>query len=383
MFSFTFGIGLVAFAYKHPKFRGVMLIGWGFLMMGLGFVLIGLRDVINNFLSIVIANSLIYISLIMTYRGLFHFLNISVPWEKYLSSASLSFLVSVLYYFTYHNYDVNARIVGFSCSYALLCLMTAYGLLSSDRHFAPLPIQLLITTFLGIGLFYAYRAVWTSNATPLINFMNAGSIHAIAVLVIQFMVLFVTFIVVWIASDSLERELKEMTKIDPLTSLKNRRALEEFCEQEVARARCSNHPFSLIICDIDHFKVFNDHHGHQMGDRVLMQVSALLKNNVRKVDLAARYGGEQFVFALPETDCEQAEKIAEKLRLLIMNHQIPCQTNECSLSITASFGVACLHPDYPNWEALFVAADKALYRAKQSGRNCVMTARTDTWVESA
>lgn len=373
MFSFIFGGGLLIFAHKHPKFRCLSLIGWGLLLMGLGYVLLGLRQVVSYFVSIIVANSLIYVALILIYRGLFRFLKISVPGEKILSLVGLGFLVAVLFYFTYHTFDVNARIMGFSASYALLCFITAYGLTYSSQDFAPLPIRFLVVNFASIGLFHVYRVFWTSGTTPLSNFMEAGSIHAITVLTSQFIVLFVTFMVIWIASDFLERELKAMTKIDPLTGVNNRRALEDFCAQEFVRSKRTHRPFSLIVCDIDHFKQVNDNYGHPVGDQVLVAVSNLLKQNVRKVDMIARFGGEEFVLVLPETNSYQAQQVAEKLRLLVIQQVIFYQT-QASLSVTASFGVACLQAGDRSWEALLKAADQALYQAKEKGRNQVAAA---------
>ena len=99
---------------------------------------------------------------------------------------------------------------------------------------------------------------------------------------------------------------------------------------------------------------------------------------MREVDLIARYGGEEFVVVLPETNCEQAEKVAEKLRKLVMEYKIQYQKMAQPLSVTSSFGVASLPPDYLSWEAMFKAADKALYEAKKHGRNCVVIAQPDT-----
>ncbi|MEM9771991.1 MAG: GGDEF domain-containing protein [Cyanobacteria bacterium P01_D01_bin.73] len=328
---------------------------------------------IDFFYSIIAANSLIYFSLVMSCRGLFRFLHASVPWEKRITTAGLGFLVALLSYFTYREFSVNARIIGFSCCYALVCFVTAYGLLRGDRRFARLPVKLLSLTFLNVGLFHVYRVAWTLDSSPLKEFMDGGSVHAITFLESQFIVLFVAFMVIWIATDSLERELQEIIRTDPLTGVRNRRALERFCEREFLRAMRNQNPFSLVICDIDHFKSVNDTYGHQIGDQVLIEFSNLLDSNIRDSDLVARYGGEEFVVALPETEAKQARAIAEKLRHLVMNYQI-ARPAETPLSVTSSFGVACLRPGDTSWSTMLKAADDALYTAKQQGRNRVVTA---------
>ncbi|NJN46628.1 MAG: GGDEF domain-containing protein [Candidatus Competibacteraceae bacterium] len=246
--------------------------------------------------------------------------------------------------------------------------------MKSDRTFAPLPVQFLAATFVGIGLFHVYRVILTSDAAPLLDFMKAGAIHAITVITSQFIVLFVTFMVIWIASDYLERELREMAKVDPLTKVYNRRVLEEFCHKELARAQRSGQVLAIVICDIDHFKQFNDRHGHQLGDRVLAEFAGLLHSNVRTGDVVARYGGEEFVILLPETDCTQAADVAEKLRGLVKAHRVQQDRGE-PLTVSASFGVACSNPTRDQtFDNILKAADEALYQAKAQGRNRVCIA---------
>ncbi|MEM9244718.1 MAG: hypothetical protein AAGA67_03095, partial [Cyanobacteria bacterium P01_F01_bin.153] len=173
-FSFVCGCGLIAFGKKHRKFSCIALIGYGFLMMGAGLTLLGLREVIDNFLSIIVANSLIYCSLVATYQGLFRLLQISMPFAKYLSAAGLGILISILSYFTYQEYNVNARIIGFCCCYGSLYFLTIYGFIRSGRCFSDKPVRFLSVFFLIVGLYYVYRLFWTIDSLPLGKLMNAG-----------------------------------------------------------------------------------------------------------------------------------------------------------------------------------------------------------------
>lgn len=156
---------------------------------------------------------------------------------------------------------------------------------------------------------------------------------------------------------------------DPLTGLHNRRYFDERLLDECERAHRYGEKLSLIICDIDKFKAVNDTHGHQVGDSVLCWVSDILHNFVRKTDIVSRYGGEEFAILLVNTGIDQALEIAGKLKI-VFNEQW-FRLPDADVRVTLSFGVASLGGS-PDWhEALVSRADKALYRAKDSGRNQV------------
>lgn len=159
---------------------------------------------------------------------------------------------------------------------------------------------------------------------------------------------------------------------DGLTQLRIHRYFQQRLSEEIIRAKKFNHPLSLIMSDIDHFKKFNDTYGHQQGDIVLIETAKIFRLNVRDVDIAARYGGEEFAMILPEADVKEAVRIAEKLRKKIEEHKYPSKQGK--LKVTISLGVAT-YPDHAKEKDLLIkAADKALYKAKESGRNRVETA---------
>ncbi|MBW8901240.1 MAG: diguanylate cyclase [Massilia sp.] len=169
----------------------------------------------------------------------------------------------------------------------------------------------------------------------------------------------------------LRESLRRQSVLDPLTGLFNRRHFDAALKRELARARRKNVPVSLVLVDIDHFKRVNDDYGHAIGDAVLRTIAQQLRLGIREGDIACRYGGEEMVLLLPECTAADASKRAEAIRVALAAIT-PNPEGEGPESVTASFGVAAYPVHAQDAEALFWAADKALYRAKQYGRNRVV-----------
>jgi diguanylate cyclase (GGDEF)-like protein len=164
-----------------------------------------------------------------------------------------------------------------------------------------------------------------------------------------------------------------LTLIDPLTGAVNRRALESLLDKELISQRRHSLPLSVICFDLDHFKLINDEFGHAAGDLVLRQVSALAQQCCRKSDTLARIGGEEFCMVLQYTDVEGACLMAERLRSALVDTRM--RWAGVDLQVTASFGVASMGPNQAHgWRDLIHRADRAMYGAKQAGRNRVATA---------
>lgn len=170
-----------------------------------------------------------------------------------------------------------------------------------------------------------------------------------------------------------EARLLELSHHDPLTGLLNRRYLEEMFTREILRAARKNYPIGVIMADIDHFKQFNDTHGHAAGDAVLVQVAHFLQAHVRETDFTCRYGGEEFLMILPEATREITQMRAEHIREEIHELKIEYEGRPLE-AVTLSLGVAMFQEHGLTKEALFNAVDGALYRAKHEGRNRVVVA---------
>ncbi len=169
------------------------------------------------------------------------------------------------------------------------------------------------------------------------------------------------------------RQSLELAATDPLTGLNNRRYLSNHLSRQISRAKETRKACSVLMVDVDHFKRINDTHGHQAGDEVLKGISERLRFNIRGIDLACRYGGEEFVIVMPEADMPTAEKVAERLRESIADRPFELGPGRGQLLVTASLGVASLEPGDTDSEALIARADKALYAAKAAGRNRVVS----------
>ncbi|MEZ2147819.1 diguanylate cyclase [Bradyrhizobium sp. DN5] len=174
-----------------------------------------------------------------------------------------------------------------------------------------------------------------------------------------------------------EMALKELATKDGLTGLSNRRAFDQMLMSEWARAQRTQKPLALLFVDVDHFKLFNDRHGHQSGDECLRAVAAAVSRHaMRPLDLASRYGGEEFALILPDMDCDSACVVAEGIRCAVMALQIAHGAIGAGDHVTLSVGVASHIPSGADGgpDRLLGAADEALYVAKRLGRNRVICA---------
>ncbi len=205
------------------------------------------------------------------------------------------------------------------------------------------------------------------------------------IILLTFLILFILFLILiyaWYKSvktwrynirkrKQKEQEIIYLNYHDSLTDLYNRRYFMQTGKQEIERAKRYKEPLSLMMIDIDHFKNVNDNYGHIAGDKVLKQLSSILKESVRNADIAGRLGGEEFGIILPKSSLDKAKKVAERLRKNIENNTF--KYDKANISITISIGIAAYKKTNINMDNLIHEADLALYEAKKIGRNCVVT----------
>ena len=167
-------------------------------------------------------------------------------------------------------------------------------------------------------------------------------------------------------------ELERLSLFDQLTGLANRRHFDNTLDRQFAWARRNKSPLSIIICDVDFFKIYNDSYGHQQGDECLSQVGKILNQQAKRpCDLACRYGGEEFTVILPETNLMGAREVAESIRKAIFAQNMPHKGSKIADRVSLSLGVATYNGQFKQGAEITKAADTALYQAKEQGRNRV------------
>jgi len=172
--------------------------------------------------------------------------------------------------------------------------------------------------------------------------------------------------------ENLNQKLETISRVDGLTGLFNRRYWQERLDREFKLSRRNKSCNSMLILDIDNFKLVNDQYGHQTGDEVIKHLAKVISGAIRETDIAGRYGGEEFVILLPDTPASNAISVAERIRKNVMQSTVMHEEN--TIRYTCSAGVAELKPSFTRTSMWIEAADQALYHAKRSGRNCVKLA---------
>lgn len=171
--------------------------------------------------------------------------------------------------------------------------------------------------------------------------------------------------------NTLLKQMQKLIIIDSLTGLYNRRYFDLFMEKTIPLSQRINSPLILIMLDIDYFKKINDNYGHLCGDEALKYISEIIRRNVRNSDAYVRYGGEEFAIILPNTNLDEGQSLAERIRKAVEQSDFTYNNEHISLSI--SMGLSLYNRDSDSVEGFIRKADKALYRAKENGRNQVMT----------
>lgn len=376
LFCYVFGISLFTFhktlkQFDQTDFDGIPIIAVGQIFIGNGFLLLSLRNYISDFLSVVAANSFVFIGIVLITEGLFRFRQ-QHGRLRLVGPTLLLILFLLFVFYTHLKPNINARVVVAGLCFSMQFSICALLLFKNRSPSLKIPAFVTGVPMALAAFFFGFRAVWAVGERPLQDFMNAGTVHALAFIVLQIVVIVLSFGVVWMVNSTLQEKLESLARIDPLTKVFNRRGLEEMGLRVMAQNRRDETPFSVLLIDIDYFKKINDTYGHQAGDMILSQFAALLKEHLRLNDTLARYGGEEFVVVMSNTESNAAFQTAEKFRKLLQSHQFFAAKQQ-KIQVTASFGICTVErvDHRTHWEAIIEQSDTALYQAKQQGRNRV------------
>ncbi len=263
--------------------------------------------------------------------------------------------------------DTGRRLVFYSSIFALQAAMIASMLFSRSRSMLQRPARVMTGLLVLLAMNNLLRAVMTLRFGAPGNYLNGGlglqlSLLGTTVLQVGIMIAFV-----WMTAAVLHERLDRLASTDPLTGLLNRRALEAAAEREIALSRRQRRPLTAVLIDLDRFKQINDAYGHSFGDLTLIEVARCMQDHMRKSDLLARVGGDEFAVLLHDTSREEAMEIAERLRGSL--EELVVIEGECETRVRASFGLAEVDGSILNWPELVTKCDKAVYRAKGVGGN--------------
>ncbi|HEX5356430.1 MAG TPA: GGDEF domain-containing protein [Aquabacterium sp.] len=249
-----------------------------------------------------------------------------------------------------------------------ILLVIPVAVISSIR-----PVALKAATVLGVMMTYLVLDIVLRHRTPPneLPMVVIDGLHYFNVVGVMIILIFLAGYYYYLI-DKAAATLREMASTDPLTQLRNRRAITEVIRREESRVRRGQPYLSFILCDLDHFKSINDSKGHDAGDAVLRSVSKTLQSCMRDVDFVARWGGEEFLAVLPDTDEEGAKLVAERIRGKIEGALIEAPGHE-PFKVTMTLGVAVIQKG-ENAEQTIARADTALYEGKRNGRNRVVVA---------
>lgn len=316
-----------------------------------------------NFFSITLPRILFPAGLFLGYVGAQRFFGETPRYWPWLTLITLSVAVHMWFTFGEPNFAARLRVSG-----ALsVCLFVAFvNLLRKQglNSFAKiLTMGVLLSMCAIVGTRLLTALIWPVG----VNIYDSSPLHMVYLSALSVFILLLSVSIVLLAAERMHTEMAYLASHDSLTNALTRRHMNEVCAMELERSQRNGHNMALLIMDLDHFKQVNDTHGHQRGDRVLVDFVRKVNTLLRRPDQLGRFGGEEFVVLLPETSLSEALSVAERIRSA-------CAAADTEPCCTVSIGVATNSQGNDTVDSLIARADAAMYRAKTKGRNRVETA---------
>jgi diguanylate cyclase (GGDEF)-like protein len=355
--------------FVNRRSRGVRRLVLSYLLMSGGVGLGATQDMVTPLFSKYTANIMILAGLYMAWMGVRQLQQMGLPPMRY----RLTGFVAIVVLFALLGVDEQylfVRILVFSVIAGALSLLMAKELLVvSHRNISDIYTGAL---FILLGITFWARAVGAAFLPIGGNLLVANTHTIVTYLAVIVLNLLLAFGYIMMMTERLEQRLRNLADTDYLTGMNCRRAFVEQVERVLARAQIDHHSVSMIILDIDDFKVINDSYGHAAGDEVLRDFASNMSEFFRVGDVMGRIGGEEFGVVLSDVDLDKAAEIAERLRQVFEASLI--DIGEHSVQAKVSIGVACTRYGDSSFEELYHRADEALYEAKKCGKNCVRVA---------
>lgn len=337
----------------------------GSMMMAIGLFLFALRNLAPVVLTEIVSNLFLLPGLMLFNFGIVKATDRKPPFKLGLALCTVA--NGLLAWFTVGAPNYPASVLIQSAVFLAFDLYTAHACLTTRTARGNHTFRIIGIVFVVLAIVCSWRVAGgvfdlTFSLSP-----TLPRLLWIATSLISFPML--TVLLTLHTSQRLQDEIHAQARRDTLTDAYNRRALIEFADKEWSRSVRHDYPLSILSVDIDHFKNFNDQHGHQTGDVALVQVSKAAQAALRSDDFWCRYGGEEFIALLPNTTKDQAMAVAERLRQAVENTTI--SSPHGSLSVSVSIGVAERSSNHSSLSEVLAISDAALYRAKAAGRNRV------------
>lgn len=355
------GVLLLVIAKKGNNLAdGLIEWAYGLLILSLSTFLFLGRNYIPDLLSIVMANMLVIAGFMLMNQGLRKFFQIPIFYSKTVLVVFLTFYAINFVWFTYVDNNLFVRVILFTTS-GLIVLVD--GLLILLRNFLKgLGVMILTSAVILLILARLMRliVIVLEKEIPATLFENSFS-QLLIIASPYFAIPIATVAFVVLAYERLTQRLNQLLREDELTKTLNKKTFFNEAQKEIARALRYQHSTTFLMIDIDHFKEINDTRGHIYGDKVLKEIGQNIRSVLRATDLVSRFGGDEFMVALPETDIETAQDVARRIMTTIEKDPI----NGCTVSI----GIAALTAQADRLELILNRADIALYQAKKDGRN--------------
>lgn len=359
-------MSLVLFSLKRSYPASIKGLGeWSaaLLLVFIGSLLGAATGKLPVIFTISLARLLLAAGLYLTYVGTQRFFGVTPRLKPWI--ALIAALMVVQWWFTFIEPSYRIRL---GLSNALATYLFAVHAYLVIKQGSPTFARVMsITVLVAMSAIQLMRFV-TSFIWPVgQDLFETASYHLVYVGSFVFCILLFSISTVLLATESLHAELQHLANHDSLTNALTRRNMDDACERELARCKRHGRNMALLMMDLDHFKSINDSHGHQTGDRVLVNFVAKVKTMLRQPDQLGRFGGEEFMALLPETSLEEAVLVADRIRAA-------CALTDSGPSCTVSIGITTHQQDTDTVDTLLARADAALYRAKTNGRNRVETA---------